>query len=64
MVVKMCRRYWFWQSRKMLSDDVGYIVELGLFGWLRPTAVKFFRFHGVKPNEIVPLPSGWRICNF
>lgn len=27
MLIPITRRYWFWQHKKMIKDDVGFIVE-------------------------------------
>jgi hypothetical protein len=53
--IAMTRRYWFWQHKKMLADDVGYLVS----GGLRPRAAKWIKGSD-EPGAIIEIPIGWR----
>lgn len=59
MMIAITKRYWFWQQKKMLRDDVGYIVTETLYDDLRPLAVKWIEAEN-GPGAITPIPNGWR----
>lgn len=54
MLIAVGRRYWFWQHKKMLRDNAGYLIK----GGLRPLAVQWIKASDT-PGGLTPIPKGW-----
>jgi hypothetical protein len=60
MKLAIKRRYWFWQQKKMLADDVGYTVAETLYDELRPLAIRYIDT-SAGPGAITLIPAGWAV---
>lgn len=56
-LIALKRRYWFWQQKRMLRDDVGYtLAAAGLHDFIRPWAIKW-----INP-QFASIPSSWQLA--
>lgn len=61
MKLKLTKRYWFWQRKKMQFDGVVNIEPSnGLWDDIRPVAVRWQDCLYVTPHDIIEYPSDWR----
>lgn len=55
--IPIMRRYWFWQRKKMLRDDVGYTVG----STLRPIGIRWIQINK-SPGAVTTIPPGWELA--